>query len=129
MLGKAPDNRCEELIHLCFSIIMFSTVPGLKVKHVLACPTLAIYPPPSFLGQRSLMLPLEPTLDHQEQHCLFLKFPDCLSAFSSLSFTHTGTRLLLTNPHPSHHKKLKAPCAPSTSSWHLVQTMLTQPPP
>lgn len=52
-----------------------------------------------------------------------------VSLHLALPLSHTGTRPPLTNPHPSCHKKAEDPCAPSTSSWHLVQTMLTQPPP
>lgn len=47
MLGNAADNRCERLVHLCvFITIMLSAAQALHAKHVLACPTLVIYPPP-----------------------------------------------------------------------------------
>lgn len=115
---------------------VFLLVPGWDWQHVLACPTFCRLPttPVFFPRWKLLMLPLEPTQTTRKRLAFFFKFSHCprspgLSlSLSLLSVSHTGTRQIPT-PICLVINALPPPCDPSTSSWHLVQTMLTQPPP
>lgn len=84
--------------------------------------------PPSFLGRWPLILPLKPTLRPSGAGLSVLQIPPLLfCVLLSHSGTQTHERRSPTPILPVVNRP-KDPGAPSTSSQHLVQTMLTQPP-
>lgn len=101
MLARALVSRCEQAIHLCFTITMCSQQTHAWILSLSGHVPLLLFTHP-LLPQTKLSDPAARA--HTQTNKSSFAFSQILPLLLGLSLFFTHRHTTITNPHPSHHK-------------------------